>query len=856
MVDTDVGTGVGGGLGTGIGTGVDAIRVDGGLIHLRPPGPGDRAGLLALNAGVSDQSIYNRFFILDRHVADAYVDRLLRPPDDDHEALLAFIGTELVGVGAFERFGPAVAELGLLIGDAARHQGVGTLLMEHLAAAARPRGISRFVAEILAQNVTMLRAVRSLGFTTTSRIEDEVVLLSFDLAEGAAARAAIGDRDRRAAAASLQRLLSPRSIAVLGDGATPGAVGHEVLTHILAGGFTGTVELVDTGYGRPTESTGDSAADAGLGVPTVATVADLTTAPDLAIITVAAAEVPDAVAACGRRGAWGVLVLTAGFGETGAAGAAAQRVTSSLARSYGMRMIGPNCLGLVNTDPAVRLNATVTPVSMIPGGLGLVSQSGALGAALIAAAEPVGLHVAQFVSVGNKADVSGNDLLLAWEGDDRVSVVALYLESFGNPRRFARIARRVARNKPVIAVKAGRSPAGQRAGLSHTAAAAAADPVVDALFAEAGVLRVDTIQQLLDIARVLTGPQLAGGRIAIVGNSGGLCVLAADAAAAAGLTVVELDDATAGLLRDAAPGAVSYRNPVGLGAGARGAEVISAVRVLLAAEDVDAVLTVFTDLVFAEPGATLAAVAAAAAGTTKPVVAVQVGGGDRAIGVPGGSRTIPVFGFPEAAAAALGAAHRYARLRTADDGDPVRPDGIDPERARALIAARSSAVPGWLAPEDAVALLDCFAIGRPAAPGPATPALPVTPVELVAGVVQDPRFGPLVMLGAGGPFAGLVADRQLRLAPLTDAGADQMISGLRLGPLLDGDPGRPEATREMIRGLLVRLATLADDLPDVAELDLNVAIAGQRVVVGAARVRLASATIGADPQLRQLGAPR
>lgn len=765
-------------------------------------------------------------------------------------------------MAGFERLGPLDAELALLISDRSRHQGIGTLLMEHLADRARRQGIHRFVAEILAQNVTMLRAVRSLGFPTTAHAENEVVRLTFDLDGGRGARAAIGDRERRADAASLGRLLSPRTVALLGAGEA-GSVGFEVLRNILEGGFTGTIEVVDPEH------------DSMLGVPTLAGVADLSRSPDLAILAVPAVEVPAAVQACGQHGAAGVLILTSGFGEAGIAGAEVQREVGALARRHGMRVIGPNCLGLVNTDPAVRLNATFAQVSMIPGTLGLVSQSGALGAALMAEASLCGLHVSQFVSVGNKADVSSNDLLLTWEQDERVAVIALYLESFGNPRRFARIARRVAGIKPVIALKAGRSLAGQRAGLSHTASSAEADLVVDALFAQAGVLRVDTMQQLLDLARVLTDqPLVTGPRVAIIGDSGGARVIAADAAVAAGLTVVQLTDATVRLLLTAAPTARSWENPVDLGAGAQQAEVTAAVTALLAADEVDAVLTVLSGLLTVQPAATLSAIAvAAAARTPKPVVAVQIGGTARSVPLPGTLRAITTFTFPEAAAAALGAAHRYAIIRSAAAGEPVRADSSDPDRARALVADRLVAGAGWLDPVDVAALLDCYGIGparpdplapdtaSPAGPGLRTPAVidpgpPGAGVELVAGVVQDPRFGPVVQLGAGGPLADLIADRQVGLAPLSIDGAAQIISALRIAPLLDGRRGRPPVSREAITTLLLGLATLADDLPEVAELDLDAVVDVTGLLVVGARARLAATPTLVDASLRQLGPPR
>ena len=385
----------------------DAVRTDGGLVHIRPAVPADKAALIALDHRASDRSIYYRFFTVSRHAADTYVDRLLRPSSADHRALVALIGGDIVGVASFERLTDTSAEIAVLIDDQAQHKGIGTLLIEHLADVARQCGVTRFVADVLAANTAMIDVIRRLGFAVASRTEDETVQVTLDLDQSPTLLEAIDSRDRAADTASMHPLLYPRSVAVIGAGIRPRSVGHEVLRNILDGGFTGTIHVVNPNR------------DSVLGVPSVPTARDLPTAPDLAIVAVPAAQVPDVVQACGERGVRGILLLTAGFGELGEAGESQQRAVLSSARRYGMRLIGPNCLGVVNPDPTVRLNATFAPVTLRPGGLGLVSQSGALGIAVLAAAERRGLGISQFVSVGNKADVSGNDLLLAWERDDR-----------------------------------------------------------------------------------------------------------------------------------------------------------------------------------------------------------------------------------------------------------------------------------------------------------------------------------------------------------------------------------------------------------------------------------------------------
>lgn len=680
-------------------------------------------------------------------------------------------------------------------------------------------------------------------------------------------------------ASRLEALLEPRSVAVIGAGTHPGSIGHEVLHNILDGGYTGAIYAVNPKY------------DSVLGVPCVASPELLPEPVELAVVAVPAVGVADVVRGCGARGVRALALLSSGFSELGQDGRVRQAQVLALARNHGMRVIGPNCLGVLNTDPSVRLNATFAELPMRDGGLGLVSQSGALGIAVVAAAARCGLGVAQFVSVGNKADVSGNDLLLAWENDPRVRVIALYLESFGNPRRFARIARRVSRQVPIIAIKAGRSPAGQRAGQSHTAAAAASDDVVDALFCQAGVIRVSTIEQMLDAARVLSDQPLpAGPRVAIVGNSGGPGILAADAAAGSGLDVVTLSSPTEQRLRAVAPSAASWQNPVDLGAVAGPDQVQAAVAALLAAPEVDAVLTVYTDTAVNDTDSVMARVAAAAVGSNKPVVATRVGAAGASVSESEPYRRLPVFSFPEPAAAALATAVRYARIRQAAPVPDTRPEGIDRTAARALVDTIRSRGGGWLTADESAELFGYYGVslspqrvvsdadaatsaarelGYPLAVKLATPGVhkserggvrlgvadehglrqvvaelsgpageplllqPMAPAgtEVIVGAVQHAQFGPVVMVGAGGVLADLLDDRAFRLAPLSSDEAGAMIGQLRLARLLDGYRGRPAVPRARLADVVARVGALADDLPEVSELDLNPLICGSGGII-------------------------
>jgi acyl-CoA synthetase (NDP forming)/GNAT superfamily N-acetyltransferase len=887
--------------------GVDAIRADGGLVHIRKVNPADGNGIRALHARASDRSIYLRFFSISRATAESHVATLIRPSARDHHALAACVRGQIVGVAAFERLDDTDAEISLIVSDECQHEGIGMLLLEHLASVARHAGIERFVADVLSENRGMIGLLRDVGFVVATAVERETsrVVLTLDPVERAVA--AIAERDRSADAASLTPMLAPRSIAMVGVSDREGSVGHQVLSNILAAGYTGSIHVVNSRHASV------------LGAPCVSSPAALPTAPDLVIVAVPALAVADVLEACGNRGAKTVLLLSAGFGEAGPAGRVLQDEVLGVVREFGMRMVGPNCVGLVNTDPDVRLNATFAALPMQPGTLGLMAQSGAFGIALVSAAQRAGTGISQFVSVGNKADVSGNDLLLRWERDPGTRVIGMYLESFGDPQRFARIARRVSRSKPILAIKSGRSPAGQRAGQSHTAAAASSDVAVDAAFRNSGVLRMTTMQDMLNAARVLSEQPLpAGPRVAIIGNSGGPGILGADAAAAAGLLTVELGPSTRDRLRAAVPGAASTQNPVDLGAAVTPDEVRAALAVLLIADEVDAVLTVFTHVAVSDAELINLAVLSGAAGSDKPVVATEVGCAERSIPIGDTIRSLPFFTFPEPAAAALGVAYRYAQIRSEPVHSSGRPAGIRVSPARELVRDVLAAGREWLDPDETNRLLGHYGVavcpqrvvhssddaveagdtlGYPvaakmaaaglhkselggvrldlrdgaavrqaygelaaASPDPLGGVL-IQPMlnrgtEIIVGVVRDAQFGPLVMLGAGGVLVDLLDDRAFRLAPLAAAEAETMVDELQLARMLDGYRGAPVVSRSALTDVLVRIAALADDLPEIAELDINPLIGtGHAVIAVDARIRVETPQPARDPLLRQLRQP-
>jgi acetyl coenzyme A synthetase (ADP forming)-like protein len=686
----------------------DVVLADGGTVHLRPVRKDDEAALLALYESLSDESVYFRFFSPVSRPTAAHLDRFTDLDDHDHVALVAQLGDELLAVARYDRVGPDEAEVAFTVRDTERGRGLATLLLEHLAVVARANGIRVFSADTLPANSRMLGVFRSAGWATEHAFESGAVHVRFSIEPTAGQIAAVHEREHLAEAESMARLLAPRSVAVVGASRHEGAIGHEVLRNLLAYEFRGPV--------FPVNPTATSVA----GVHAYASVLDVPDPLDLAIVVVPAAAVPDVVAQCAQKHVRGLVIISAGFAETGSAGATVQHDLVTVARANGMRIIGPNCLGVVSTAPEVRLNATFAPDMPISGNVGFMSQSGGLGIELMARAGDLGLGISEFVAVGNKADVSGNDLLQHWEQDPRTDVILLYLESFGNPRKFARLARRISHTKPIVAVKSGRTPAGSRAASSHTAALAAPDVAVDALFRQAGVIRVDTLEDLLATGMVLAHQPLPRGRsVAIVSNAGGPGILAADACAGMGLEVAELAASTQDELRGFVADDASIRNPIDLVASATADDFERTLRVLLADTAVDALLVIFTPPLVTRRDDVARAIAAVATDAGEiPIVACFLGEN----GVPDvlrgdeTRRTVPSFAFPEAAARALGRAADLADWRRQPDGRIPVFDDIDVERAQTLVteALTAHAEGTWLDPETAAAVLGCF--GIPVAP--------------------------------------------------------------------------------------------------------------------------------------------
>ena len=787
----------------------DVVLIDGGTAHIRPIRPDDIEQLRDLHSRLSPESIYFRFFSPIPEVPEPQLHRFAEVDYRDRFALVAELDAKVVAVVRYDRAitDPSSAEVALVVEDGQQRRGLATVMLEHLAAVARSNGIERFDAETLPDNRAMMDVFRHAGFGVTSHFASGVIDLSFPLAPSDELAGNIEMRERAAVVASIRRILCPTSIAVIGASRTPGTIGYELVHNLVRGGFTGAVLPINP-----------HAASIG-GIHAYASVGDAPVPPDLAIIAVPAGAVAQVIAECGAAHVGGLVIISAGFAELGDDGRAEEASLVKSARGYGMRVIGPNCMGLGNTHPSIGMNATFAPVDPIPGNVAFMTQSGALGTSLIDESARRGIGISSFVSVGNKADISGNDLLRYWENDDSTAVIALYLESFGNPRKFVRIASQVAKSKPIIAVKSGRSTAGARGARSHSAALASSDDVAEQVLARAGVTRVDTLEELFDTTQAFASqPAPRGRRVAIVSNAGGPAVMAADAAIAHGLLVPELSDETRTVLAGCLPATASTGNPVDIAA-ASPVALEQALRTVLDDPQIDAVLAIYVPPLPGQDRSMLEAIARASGSRPDKTMLATVLAGAGTVQLDG--ITVPTYRFPESAARAL--AHMASRSEWLHSNDTTVPEqAIDASRARTVVRDFLRRVPegGWLDASSAIALSTAAGL-----PFVETSDHAPAGLELMAGVATDPSFGPLVVFGAGGAAAELLKDQIVRPAPLTATDPGRMVRGLRISPLLDGYRGTPVIDHAPLEALLIRLGQLADAVPEVVEVHLNPIIA-------------------------------
>ncbi len=872
----------------------DVLLLDGGAARLRPIRPDDGELLVEFYSRVSPESKYLRFFAPYPTLSDRDVERFTHVDHHDRVAFVVTVAQRIIAVGRFDRIDEHEAEVAFLVEDAHQGRGVAQLLLEHLAQAARERGIDAFVAEVMPDNVRMIHTFRDAGYRIVNGYEEGVLHLVFPIAATDTSVGVMRSREHRAEARSMARFFEAGSVAIIGASRRQDTIGSTLVRNLVLGDFTGRVYVVNP------------AADAVAGLPAYKSVQDIPGSVDLAIVAVPADAVENVVLDCAAKRVHGLVVVSSGFAETGDEGRLRQRRLVGLARSYGLRLVGPNCLGVINTAPEVSLNASLSPVMPPRGRVGFFSQSGALGVAILETVARRGLGLSTFVSAGNRADVSGNDLLQYWEEDDATEVVLLYLESIGNPRKFSRIARRVGRTKPVVAVKSGRTTQGVPVG--HTVRSTVAPQhAVDAMFRQAGVIQVESLDEMFDVAQLLAHQPLPmGPRIAVVGNSDALGLLAADSATAAGLVVEQ---------------------SVPLGADATPEDFEHALDAAIDNPRVDAVVAVFIPVLDTSSAQVANVLAAVGEQSDKPLVSTFLGseGIPELLRVPdlagaAGRGSVPSYSAPESAVRALARVVTYGQwVHRPQTGMPVFED-IDRDAARLMVSKLVTQAPEGVELDDdglrellgyygitlehhvRVATLDeALAAGeqlgwsvvlkataarlrqRPdlshvwraiddaddmtaawrnlthliddperaefVVQVMAPPGIPVS-----IGSFEDALFGPIVSFGMAGTPSELLGDVSYRIPPLTESDAADLVRDVRAAPLFFGYRGSEPVDVASIEQIIARLAQLKDDLPAVERLDLGLVLAGAegcQVLRAAARV-MAPADIRGDALTRRL----
>lgn len=860
----------------------DVLLRDGRTAHIRPIQPDDRDLLVEFYSRVSDQSKYYRFFSPMPELSERDLDRFTNVDHRDRVAMILLVAGQMIAVGRYDTIRPGYAEVAFLVEDAHQGRGIGQLLLEHLAQAGRERGIEEFVAEVLPDNQAMIHTFKDAGYQVRSAFEDGVMELVFRIDPTDTALGVMEQREHRAEYASIERFFSPKSVAIIGASRRQDTIGRALVRHLVLGNFTGRIHVVNP------------SADSVSGMPAWKSVGDIPGDVDVAIVAVPAESVQDVVLDCAAKGVHGLVVISSGFAETGEEGRMRQRRLVGLSRSYGLRLIGPNALGIINTDPDVQLNASLSSVMPPRGRAGFFCQSGALGSAILEKVQNRGLGLTTFVSAGNRADVSGNDLLQYWEEDDATEVVLLYLESIGNPRKFSRIARRVSRRKPIVAVRSGRSSQGVPMGHAVRKIGAPGE-AVDAMFRQAGIIQVESLEEMFDVAQLLAHQPLPRGRrVAIVGNSDALGLLAADAANSVGLVVNRQEalgaDATAEDFEDALDAAIDDPE-----VDAVAAIFIPPLNVAGAREDVANVL------------------AAVGEQSDKPIVSTFLGteGVPELLRVPdvagssAGRGSVPSYPAVEAAVRALARVVEYAVWLRVPNVPPVEPGSNDLDAARHLVnevlmrhpegrdldfdeqyrlltaygidlwdtyavatldeATTAGEALGWDVVLKATAdhlrdrpdLAHVWRnIDTPAEMAQAWRSLtslitdpdnagfvvqrnapPGVPVTIAT--MEDPLFGPVLSFGIGGPLTELLGDRSYRIPPLADHDAQDMVREIKASPLLFGYRGSEIVDVAEIERLVRQVAQLQHDLPQVRALQLPLVLAGaESATVLGANVRV------------------
>ena len=869
----------------------DILLRDGSTLHLRPIKPDDAHALIDFHKRLSPRSVYFRYFSPLPEMSQERAASISTVDYHNSFALIGELAGRLVAFACYyrDKKSHSRAEVAFVTEDALQGRGIASRMLERLAEIARDHAIAVFEAYVLGDNRKMMDVFINTGFEVERRLDGGIFYITFPIIPTPEFEEKSAMRSHQAASASMKVFFEPKSIAVVGAGRRRGTIGAEVFHNLMQAGFQGVVYPVNE-HARVVGS-----------VHAYPRIIDIPDEIELAIIVVPAEDVESIVDDCIIKGVRGIIIISAGFAETGAEGRAREQAILEKARAAGVRMIGPNCMGIINTDPEIALNATFSPVYPPAGRVAMSTQSGALGLAILDYARRLNVGISTFVSVGNKADVSSNDLIQYWAEDSRTDIILLYLESFGNPRNFGRIAKRIARNKPIVVVKSGRARAGARAASSHTGALASTDAVASALFRQAGIIRTDTLEELFDVANLLAHqPVPAGHRVAILTNAGGAGILAADACESHGLELPTLTDATVQELRSFLPPTASVANPVHMIACARPEHFEKATRLLLADENVDSLIVIFIPPLVTDAEAVAQAIVEGAKNAgCKPVLANFMS----AEGVPDILSNIPSYVFPEAAASALSKLTSYGEWRGRPLGTvPVFTD-IRADDARAVIERALARGGGWLSPIEVhdlftaagipvaktqfvsnanEAVKAAIAVGYPVALKAAGPtilhktevggvALDLTDegairkvysewlsrlgadltgvlvqemvpggVEVVVGAMIDPTFGPLILYGSGGILVELLNDVAFRINPLTDTDVRDMINEVKGTALIRGYRGTPPADEGALTEIISRVSALIEICPEIHEMDANpVKVLQKGAIVVGARVRVA-----------------
>ncbi len=866
----------------------EVLLKDGSRMRLRPIKREDIERWLAFVSRLSPRTKYLRF----HYVPVLGPEDAIRFCTVDYKDAFAFVAEvlrakrkDIIAIGRYYRLpNKHTAEVAFVIEDAYQGRGIGTKLMEWLANVARDNSITTFEADVLAENEEMMAVFRNYGFHITSSLKEDVYHVAFPITHTRMVQKKEEKRERISTLASLRSVLNPHSVAVIGASRKPGTIGQLIFKCVLENQFSGVVYPVNPN------------AEAIMSVKAYPSVLDIPGNVDLAVIVVPAQFVNKVADECGRKGVHSVIVISDGFKERGPEGATREKELLYVTLGHGMRLVGPNCMGVINTDPATKLNASFSPIYPPIGNVAFLSQSGAIGLAILDYASNLNMGISSFVSVGNHADISANDLLQYWEQDPRTRVILLYLESFGNPRQFGRIARRVSAAKPILVVKSGSTPAGSRAALSHTGALATSEVASDALFRQAGIIRVNSIKELFDVATLLSNqPVPKGRRVVIVTNGGGPGILAADACEHYGLVLPEFPVETTSELKSVIKRDITLNNPLDMTAGATGEEFEKALKILSTDKGNDAVIVIFILPTVVDPKdmeRAIRRVAPIYQQRRKPLLTCMMGqeGFKRKLGSKG--KFVPSYIFPEDAVLALAKAAEYGELQRKPKGTIPKIRGLKRGKARRIIESaltRTAQRPLWLPIDEIVELLNCYGIrivetlvartvteasasasrvGFPVAiklisstivhktdvggvildvnskseverafenirarltdigrqdemEGVTVQRMVKGGIETITGVTQDPSFGPLIMFGLGGIFTELLKDVAIRLHPLTDLDAKELVSSIKMTKLFEGFRGAPPSDMQALEDLLLRLSAMIEDTPQIAELDFN-----------------------------------